>query len=104
MNCDFQAFSGWVISFFVIAVIVIFGGFLSHSFYLTDKKINNYFSLNMNFATFRQFQLEFENNGLLADKLIPSVAGACNRLVAEAMGFLKIPLVIVFVCLGQLLR
>ena len=52
----------------------------------------------------KYFQIEFENEGLLVDKAIPSIVSCCTTISAEVLGLVKIPLVMVFVFVGQVLR
>ena len=52
----------------------------------------------------KYFQIEFENEGLLVDKAIPCIVSFCTKVSAEILGLLKIPLVLVFVIVGQVLR
>ena len=52
----------------------------------------------------KYFQVEFESEGLLVDKAIPSIVFCCTTVSAEVLGLLKIPLVIIFVFIGQILQ
>ena len=52
----------------------------------------------------RYFQVEFKSEGLLVDKAIPSIVFCCTTVSAEVLGLMKIPLVIIFVIIGQILR
>ena len=52
----------------------------------------------------KYFQVEFESEGLLVDKAIPSIVFCCTTVSAEVLGLLKIPLVIIFVFIGQIVR
>ena len=52
----------------------------------------------------KYFQVVFEDEGLMVDKAIPSIALCCSKVSAEILGLLKVPLVIAFVFVGQILR
>ena len=52
----------------------------------------------------KYFQIEFEDEGLLADKAIPSIVTCSTKVSAEILGLFKIPLVLVFVLIGQIIR
>ena len=66
-----------------------------------DEKIN---LLQFEEIKTKYFQIEFENDGLLVDKAIPIIVSCCTKVSAEILGLFKIPLVLVFVLIGQILR
>jgi hypothetical protein len=46
-------------------------------------------------------QVELEDEGLLVDRVLPPLVHCCSRASAELLGLLKLPLIIIFVVLGQ---
>ena len=66
-----------------------------------DEKIN---LLQFEEIKTKYFEIEFENDGLLVDKALPSIISCCTTVTAEVLGLVKIPLVLVFVLIGQILR
>lgn len=49
-------------------------------------------------------QVEYDDEGLLVDRVLPTLVHCCSRLSAELLGLVKLPLVLLLVCLGQVLK
>jgi len=46
-------------------------------------------------------QVEYDDEGLLVDRVLPTLVHCCSRGSAELLGLVKLPLVLLLVCLGQ---
>ena len=46
-------------------------------------------------------QVEFDDEGLLVDRLLPPLVRCCTRTSAELLGVIKLPCVVLLVILGQ---
>ena len=49
-------------------------------------------------------QVEFDDEGLLVDRLLPPLVRCCTRTSAELLGVIKLPCVVLLVILGQVSR
>jgi len=49
-------------------------------------------------------QVEYDDEGLLVDRVLPTLVHCCSRASAELLGLVKLPLVLLLVCLGQVNR
>jgi len=49
-------------------------------------------------------QVEYDDEGLLVDRVLPTLVHCCSRASAELLGLVKLPLVLLLVCLGQVLK
>ena len=47
------------------------------------------------------FQVEYDDEGLLVDRLLPTLVHCCSRASAELLGLVKLPLLLLLVFLGQ---
>ena len=45
--------------------------------------------------------MEYNDEGLLVDRLLPTLVHCCSRASAELLGIVKLPLVLLLVFLGQ---
>jgi len=46
-------------------------------------------------------QVEYDDEGLLVDRLLPTLVNCCSRASAELLGIVKLPLILILVLLGQ---
>ena len=45
--------------------------------------------------------MEYDDEGLLVDRLLPTLVHCCSRASAELLGIVKLPLLLILVFLGQ---
>jgi len=63
----------------------------------------------INLLTFEEiktqyFQIQFADEGLYVDRIIPSLADCWSRVMSELLGIVKIPMILLFVILGHILK
>jgi len=49
-------------------------------------------------------QVEYDDEGLLVDRILPTLVHCCSRASAELLGIVKLPLLLILVFLGQVLK
>jgi len=49
-------------------------------------------------------QVEYDDEGLLVDRILPNLVHCCSRASAELLGIVKLPLLLILVFLGQVLE
>jgi len=50
------------------------------------------------------FQIQFTDEGLMVDRIIPALADCWSKVMSELLGILKIPMILLFVILGHILK